>query len=101
MNKEVPHADPEAELLQQCEELRNSIHALLRERVRAHCERGKGRLSVHFTERESIYSQVADNIVYDLEISSEMDAETLREWVKEIKENPSILNPLIREHLPN
>ena len=35
---EVPHADP------QREGLRNEVHALLRERVREHCERGKGRI---------------------------------------------------------
>ena len=35
----------------------------------------------------------------DLEISAEMDTETLRGWGEEIKENPNLLKSLIREHL--
>ncbi|EXB41435.1 hypothetical protein L484_007585 [Morus notabilis] len=46
-----------------------------------------------------IYSSVVENIMSrDLEISAEMDTETLRGWVEEIKENPNLLKSLIREH---
>ncbi|PKI36994.1 hypothetical protein CRG98_042616 [Punica granatum] len=45
-------------------------------------------------------SSVAENIMSrDLEISAEMDTETLRGWVEEIKENPNLLKSIIREHL--
>ena len=60
--------------------------------------RGKG--GVHFPEMAEIYSSAAENIMSrDLEISAEMDTETLRGWVEEIKENPNLLKSLIREHL--
>ena len=73
---------------------------MILEQVREHCEKGKGRLSVHFPEMAEIYSSVAENIMSrDLEISAEMDTETLRGWVEEIKENPNLLKSLIREHL--
>jgi hypothetical protein len=73
---------------------------LILEQVREHCEKGKGRLSVHFPEMAEIYSSVAENIMSrDLEISAEMDTETLRGWVEEIKGNPNLLKSLIREHL--
>lgn len=94
---EVPHADPHQE---QREALRSAIHTLILEQVREHCEKGKGRLSVHFPEMAEIYSSVAENIMSrDLEISAEMDTETLRGWVEEIKENPNLLKSRIREHL--
>ena len=75
-----------------------SIHTLILEQVREYCEKGKGRLSVHFPEMEEIYSSVAENIMSrDLEISAEMDTEPLRGWVEERKENPNLLKSLIRE----
>ena len=94
---EVPYADPHQE---QREALRSAIHTLILEQVREHCEKGKRRLSVHFLEMAKIYSSVTENIMSrDLEISAEMDIETLRGWVEEIKENPNLLKSLIREHL--
>lgn len=73
---------------------------MILEQVREHCEKGKGRLSVHFPEMAEIYSSAAENILSrDLEISAEMDTETLRGWGEEIKENPNLLKSLIREHL--
>lgn len=70
---------------------------MILEQVREHCERRKGRLSVHFPEMPERYSSAAENIMSrDLEISAEMGTETLRGWVEEIKENPNLL---IREHL--
>lgn len=73
---------------------------MILELVREYCEKGKGRLSVHFPEMEEIYSSVAENIMSrDLKISAEIYIETLRGWVGEIKENPNPLKSLIREHL--
>jgi len=70
---EVPHADP-----------------IFFEQVREHCEKGKGRLSVHFPEMAEIYSSVVEKIMSrDLEISAEMNTETLSGWVEERKENPN------------
>ncbi|KAB1219912.1 hypothetical protein CJ030_MR3G009554 [Morella rubra] len=47
-----------------------------------------------------IYSSVAENIMSrDLEISAEMDTESLGGWVEERKGNPNLLKSLIREHL--
>lgn len=70
---------------------------MILELVREHCEKGKGRLSVHFPEMAERYSSAAENILSrDLEISAEMDTETR---VEEIKENPNLLKSLIREHL--
>lgn len=63
---------------------------MILEQVREHCEKGKGRLSVHFPEMAEIHSSVAENIMSrDLKISAEMDTETLRGWVEERKENPN------------
>lgn len=65
---EVPHADPHQE---QREALRSAIQTLILEQVREYCEKGKGRLSVHFPEMEEIDSSVAENIMSrDLEISA-------------------------------
>ncbi|CAL0303106.1 unnamed protein product [Lupinus luteus] len=91
---EVPHADPQREAL------RSAIHTLILQQVRESCEKGKGRLSVHFPEMEEIYSSVAENILSrDLEISAEINTETLCGWVEEIKENPDTLKSLISEHM--
>ena len=60
------------------------------EQVRKHFEKEKGRLSVHFREMEEIYDTgVERNMSCDLEISAEMNTESLRGWVEEIKENPN------------
>lgn len=84
---EVPHADPQQE---QREALRSAIHTLILEQVREHCEKGKGRLSIHFPEMAERDSSAAENIMSrDLEISAEMDTETLRGGVEEKKENPN------------
>ena len=65
---EVPHADPHQE---QREALRSAIQTLILEQVREYCEKGKGRLSVHFPEMVEIDSSVAENIMSrDLEISA-------------------------------
>ncbi|KAK8481911.1 hypothetical protein V6N11_014318 [Hibiscus sabdariffa] len=84
---EVPQADPQQE---QREALRSAIHTLILEQVREHCEKGKGRLSIHFPKMAEIDSSAAENIMSrDLEISAEMDIETLHGWVQEKKENPN------------
>lgn len=49
---EVPHADPQREAL------RSAIQTFLFEQVREHCEKRKGRLSVHFPEMAEIHSSV-------------------------------------------
>lgn len=60
------------------------------EQVREHCEKGKGRLSAHFPEMAERYSSVVERIMSrDLEISAEMNTETLSGWVEERKENPN------------
>lgn len=63
---------------------------MILEQVREHSEKGKGRLSVHFPEMAEIHSSAAENIMSrNLEISAEMDTETPRGWVEEIKSNPN------------
>lgn len=58
---------------EQREALRSAIQTLILEQVREHCEKGKGRLSVHFPEMAERYSSAAENIMSrDLEISAEM-----------------------------
>lgn len=52
-------------------------HSHIREQLHEHCEKGKGRLPVHFPEMTEIYSSAAKAIMsYDLEISAETDTET-------------------------
>ena len=62
--------------------------------------RGKGGCPFTFRKWQKRDSSVVENIMSrDLERSAEMDTETLRGWVEEIKENPNLLKSLIREHL--
>lgn len=59
--------------------LRRDIQTLIREQLYEHCEKGKGRLPVHFPEMTEIYSSAAKAIMsYDLEIPAETDTETPR-----------------------
>lgn len=59
------------------------------------------RLSVLFPEMREVYSSAAEwNISYDLEISMETDAESLREWREQIRDDPNLLKPLIKDYLP-
>jgi len=59
--------------------LRRDIQTLIREQLHEHCEKGKGRLSVHFPEMTEIDSSAAKAIMsYDLEIPAETDTETPR-----------------------
>lgn len=56
---------------------------------------------MHFPEIRNLYSNSAEDIMSrDLEISEETDAETLREWVENIRGNPKLLEPLIEEYGP-
>lgn len=60
--------------------------------------RSKGGCPFTFRKWQKRDSSVAENkLSRDLEISAEMDTETLRGWVEELLEKP--LKPLIREHL--
>jgi len=67
--------------------LRRELHTLIREQLCEESERGKGRLSVLFPEMTEVYSSAA-----------ETDAESLRGWIKSLKEKPNLLKPLIREY---
>lgn len=59
--------------------LRRDIQTLIREQLHEHCEKGKGRLPVHFPEMTEIYSSAAKAIMsYDPEIPAETDTETPR-----------------------
>ncbi|KAL5746699.1 hypothetical protein ACOSQ2_023996 [Xanthoceras sorbifolium] len=59
------------------------------------------RLSVHFPKMREVYSSTAENIMsYDLEISKETNAESLREWRDKIDQAPNLLKPLIKDYLP-
>lgn len=80
--------------------LRRDIHTLIREQLHEHCEKGKGRLSVHFPEMTEIYSSAAKAIMsYDLEIPAETDNPP--QMGGEYKGDPNLLKPLIREYRPN
>lgn len=80
---EVAHPAPDQE---ERAALLRDIHTLIREQLREHCEKGKGRLSVHFPEMTEIYSSAAKAIMsYDLGISTETDTETLRRWVENLR----------------
>lgn len=57
---------------------------------------------MHFPEMTEIYSSAAKAIMsYDLEISAETDTETPRRWAENIRGDPNLLRPLIREYRPN
>lgn len=89
---EVAHLAPDQE---ERAALRRNIHTLIREKLREHCEKGKGRLPVHFPEMTEINSSAAKAIMsYDLEIPAETDTETLRGWVEGIRIDPNLLKSL-------
>nr|YP_009941462.1 hypothetical protein [Fagus sylvatica]QOC70520.1 hypothetical protein [Fagus sylvatica]QVG61315.1 hypothetical protein [Fagus sylvatica]QVG61371.1 hypothetical protein [Fagus sylvatica] len=84
------------------EELARSIHRAIREQVREHCERkpwNRG-LSSRFPEQDQVYVLGANNLMSDLEISSDMGTETLRSW-DEAVQDPNLLKSLIKEHFPD
>ena len=56
-------------------------------------------MTILFPEQREINSSVALLIMDQLEITSEIDVENLREWINRIKEDKSLLKGLIREYL--
>lgn len=90
---EVPHPDPQREAL------RREINTLVTQQLREECERGRVRPSPHFPEMINMYSEIANDILsHDLEISAEMDAETLHEWMEQIRVLPNLLKSLLAEY---
>nr|UBY46620.1 hypothetical protein [Glycine max] len=81
-------------------ELKAEIKALISDQVREESEKGVGPLTILFPEQREINSSVALLIMDQLEITSEIDVENLREWINRIKEDKSLLKGLIREYLP-
>lgn len=54
-----------------------------------------------FPEMEELYKNAAENILKeDLDISSETDILSLREWRDKIQNEKNLLRPLIKEYLP-
>jgi hypothetical protein len=96
---EVAHPAPDQE---ERAALRRKLHTIIHEQLRHECERGlpKWQLS-NSSEMAEVYSSAAEMIVsYDLEISAETDAESLCEWVENIRKDPNLLKPLIQEYRP-
>ncbi|KAM1172202.1 hypothetical protein ACFX2I_022332 [Malus domestica] len=74
------------------------IHTLIRELLREYCAKGKGRLSAHSPEMTELYSSSAKAIMfYDLDIPAETSAADLRKWRENIRGDPNLLKPLIKE----
>ena len=78
--------------------LLRDIHTLIRELLREYCAKGKGRLSAHSPEMTELYSSSAKAIMsYDLDIPAETSAADLRKWRENIRGDPNLLKPLIKE----
>lgn len=82
------------------EELRMQLHAVIQEQIRQESERRMGPLSTQFPEQRELNSEIAHHILVELELSTETDIKNLREWVEGLKEDFSLLKPLIQEYLP-
>ena len=76
------------------------LHALIQERIREESERGVGPLSTLFPEQRELNSDTAHHIMAELELSTEITVNNLREWAERIREDKSILKPLIKDYLP-
>ena len=77
--------------------LLRDIHTLIREQLREYCARGKGGLA-HSPEMLELYSSSAKAIMsYDLDIPAETSAADLRKWRENIRGDPNLLKPLIKE----
>ncbi|KAL5798314.1 hypothetical protein ACOSQ2_003134 [Xanthoceras sorbifolium] len=101
----LPLAPAPAEVAPDQEEraaLREEVKTLIVQQLQEEELRMEGvRLSVHFPEMREVYSSTAENIMsYDLEISKETNAESLREWRDKIDQAPNLLKPLIKDYLP-
>ena len=94
---EVAHPAPDPE---ENAALRREVHALIQEQVRAASERGWGRLSILFPEQRELNSEVAHNIMAQLELPQETNTGSLREWAERIRNDPNLLKPLIKDYLP-
>ncbi|GMP29878.1 hypothetical protein CsSME_00021480 [Camellia sinensis var. sinensis] len=96
----APQENAPAEV-HQGEELLRSIRAQIGELIRHRCERQPWRRGMsRFPEQDEVYAQGARNLMGDLEISSEMDADTLRSWNEAVKD-PALLKSLIKDHFPD
>lgn len=97
--EEVAHPDPDQE---ERAALLLEVQALIIEQLQEESKKAQGvRLSVLFPEMREVDSSAAESIMYyDLEISRETDAESLREWVEKIRDDPNLLKPLIKDYLP-
>ena len=91
---EVAHPVPNQE---EVAALRRELHVLIKDRIREESERG--RLSTQFPELREIHSEAAHNLMAQLELSEETDTESLRGWAEKMREDPNLLNPLIKDYL--
>lgn len=85
--EEVAHPDPDQE---ERAALLPEVQTLIIEQLQEESKKAQGvRLSVLFPEMREVDSSAAESIMYyDLEISRETDAESLREWVEKIRDDP-------------
>lgn len=93
---EVAHPAPDQE---EREVGHRELHTLIHNQLRHHCERGRPKWQLsQSAEMEEIYSDSAKHILeYDLEISKDTGAESLREWIDNLKQNPDLLKELYNE----
>ncbi|KAM1196609.1 hypothetical protein ACFX13_024441 [Malus domestica] len=103
-NEALPRAPAPAEVAHPAPDqnehaaLLRDIHTLIRELLREYCAKGKGRLSAHSPEMTELYSSSAKAIMsYDLDIPAETSAADLRKWRENIRGDPNLLKPLIKE----
>ncbi|KAF3452163.1 hypothetical protein FNV43_RR08261 [Rhamnella rubrinervis] len=96
---EVAHPAPDQE---ERAALREEVKTLIVHQFQEESKKAQGvRLSVLFPEMTEVYSSAAESrMSYDLEIPRETDAESLREWREKIRDEPNLLKPLIKDHLP-
>ncbi|KAL6515405.1 NADH:ubiquinone oxidoreductase subunit 3 [Orobanche minor] len=100
--EEAPiHPDPDQEEEERAA-LLLEVRALILNQLQSESKKAAGvELSVLFPEMQEVDSSAAESIMhYDLEISRETDAESLREWVEQIRDDPNLLKPLIKDYLP-
>ena len=91
---------PPAPNVEEVSALRMELHAVITERVREESERGVGPLSAQFPEQKELNSNVSSKLMESLEIDSERNPATIREWIERVKHEPRLIKELIDEFLP-
>jgi len=75
---------------------KRELHTLVREQLRHFCEQGGPKSSFYSEERNSVYSQAADNIISSLEIGGTISEHG--DWITHLKTHPKTLDGLYRDY---